>query len=41
MRFTGGEWPTIPAGQTVVYTLQAAAYNATARLSVAWRSAWI
>jgi hypothetical protein len=34
-------WPDIPAGQTVSFKFQSSAYNATAMLTVRWRSAWI
>lgn len=33
-------WPTIPAADTVIYQFTAAAYQATAKLTVQWRSAW-
>jgi hypothetical protein len=34
-------WPDIPAGQTVSFKFQSTAYNATAMLTVRWRSAWM
>lgn len=36
-----GGWPTIPAASSVNYQFQSSAYNATAMLSAAWRSAWM
>jgi hypothetical protein len=33
-------WPTIPAGSVVRYLFTSTSYNATATLSVSWRSAW-
>jgi hypothetical protein len=34
-------WPTIPAGAAVTYQFQSSTYNATARLTATWRSAWM
>lgn len=36
-----GGWPVVPAGQSVTYQFQSATYNATATLTVQWRSAWM
>nr|WP_203617816.1 phage tail domain-containing protein [Streptomyces bauhiniae] len=36
-----GGWPAIPASAAVAFQFQAAAYNPTAALTVAWRSAWM
>lgn len=40
LAIAGGGWPTIPAGSSVQFSFRAAAYNASARLTVTWRSAW-
>jgi hypothetical protein len=34
-------WPTIGPGQSVTYQFQSTAYNASASLTVQWRSAWM
>lgn len=34
-------WPTIPANSQVSYQFQSNTYNATALLTVSWRSAWL
>jgi hypothetical protein len=34
-------WPVIPAGQSVSFQFRSTVYNATASLTVSWRSAWI
>ncbi|MGM9380348.1 phage distal tail protein [Streptomyces antibioticus] len=36
-----GGWPTIGPKQSVTYQLQSTAYNASALLTVQWRSAWM
>ncbi|MFF5186470.1 hypothetical protein ACFY30_22285 [Streptomyces sp. NPDC000345] len=40
MTVSGG-WPTIPAGQQVVYQFLSSTYNASPTLTVTWRSAWM
>lgn len=40
-RYLSGQWPALPAGQTVTLLFQAALYNPTAMLTATWRSAWI
>ncbi|MFD9603325.1 phage distal tail protein [Streptomyces sp. NPDC059970] len=34
-------WPVIPAGQSVAFQFRSDTYNATALLTVRWRSAWM
>ncbi|MFJ8109995.1 phage distal tail protein [Streptomyces sp. NPDC096132] len=34
-------WPTIGAGQSVIFQFQSTTYNASATLTVQWRSAWM
>ncbi|MFJ8110421.1 hypothetical protein [Streptomyces sp. NPDC096132] len=34
-------WPTISASSSVIYQFQSTAYNASATLTVQWRSAWM
>ncbi|MGW1134552.1 phage distal tail protein [Streptomyces griseoluteus] len=36
-----GGWPAVPPGASVAFQFQAATYNPTAQLTVAWRSAWM
>lgn len=40
-RYISGDWPVIGARQEVTFQFRAANYNSTARLTAAWRSAWI
>lgn len=40
-RYISGEWPTIGPHQSVSFQFRAATYNADARLTATWRSAWI
>jgi hypothetical protein len=40
-RYLSGEWPVIGARQEVSFQFRASTYNATARLTATWRSAWI
>ena len=40
-RYLSGQWPEIPAGQSVTIAFTAAAYDPSASLTAQWRSAWL